>query len=66
MKLRLEDLVVNDEDPRLCYDVEEYEEVLNNLNSYEAYIPLEELKDLKYWLKKQFILQKILCIMMVL
>jgi hypothetical protein len=58
MKLRLEDLVANDEDPRLYYDVEEYEEVLNNLNSYEAYIPVKVLNDLKGWLKEQFILQK--------
>ncbi|GAA3629528.1 hypothetical protein [Flavivirga jejuensis] len=58
MRLFLEELVDNDDDPRSYYELEEYEELLNKIIRFGKYIPMEELKIMKDWLQEQIVLQK--------
>lgn len=58
LKLALEDLIANDDDPGIYYEVEEYEDLLNKIVEYNEYIPTYELNTIKDWLKEKIVFQK--------
>lgn len=58
LKMFLEELADNDNDPRSYYELEEYEELLNKVISYSTYIPTKDLKQMKDWIEEQITLQK--------
>lgn len=58
LKLSLEDMIANDDDPGIYYEVEEYEDLLNKIVEYSEYIPTDELNTIKDWLKEKIVFQK--------
>ena len=58
LKLHLEDLVANDDDPGIYYELEEYEDLLGKIVRFSEYITPEELKNIKDWLKEKITFQK--------
>jgi hypothetical protein len=58
MKLFLEDLVANNDDPGSYYELEEYEDLLNKILQYSKYIPTKELKNFKDWFQEKIAFQK--------
>lgn len=58
LKLSLKDMIANDDDPGIYYEVEEYEDLLNKIVEYSEYIPTDELNTIKDWLKEKIVFQK--------
>ncbi len=58
LKLFLEELVANDDDPGTYFELEEYEDLLSTILSFGEYIPGEELKSIQDWLKEKIVFQK--------
>lgn len=52
-KLRHEEMIKIDSDPKEMYDQEDYEDLLNKINNYKEYISIEKFTKLEYWLKDQ-------------
>ncbi|MCC7452798.1 MAG: hypothetical protein IT222_01425 [Crocinitomix sp.] len=58
MKLFLEDLVANNDDPGAYYELEEYEDLLTKILQYGEYSSPKELKTIKDWLQERIAFQK--------
>ena len=58
LKLFLEDLVANDNDPGTYFELEEYEELLDKIVRYREYISTEKFKVIKDWLEEKIAFQK--------
>lgn len=58
LRLFLEDLEANDNDPGIYYELEDYEELLSKISRYREYIPTEEFKELEDWLNEKITFQK--------
>jgi hypothetical protein len=52
-KLRHEELIKMEDDPKERYDPEDYEELLDKFNNYKDFLPGNEAEDCVSWLKKQ-------------
>ncbi|MCX8526286.1 hypothetical protein OF897_20420 [Chryseobacterium formosus] len=52
-KLRHEEMIKIDSDPKEMYDQEDYEDLLNKINNYKEYISIEKFTKLEDWLKVQ-------------
>lgn len=53
MILRHKERIEYEENPNDYYDPEDYEDLLNKINNYKEYIPIEKLTELENWLKIQ-------------
>lgn len=58
LKLSLENLIANDDDPGIYYEVEEYEDLLNKIVRYSEYISTDEFNSIKDWLNEKIVFQK--------
>lgn len=54
-----DEMIKKGNDPGSYFEIEEYEELLGKIWTYEKYIPLEIMKKLEPWLKERIIFQKI-------
>lgn len=58
LRLFMDDLIANDCDPCAYYELEEYEDLLQQVDSYSEYIPVEALQHVKEWLNERIAFQK--------
>ncbi|WP_343606416.1 hypothetical protein [Fluviicola sp.] len=58
LKLFLEDLAANDEDPGKWCEVEEYEDLFSKITEFSEYISTEELNNTMDWLNEKIAFQK--------
>lgn len=58
LKLFLEDLAANGEDPGIYYESEEYEDLLVKISRFSEFISTEELQNITNWLKEKIAFQK--------
>ncbi|KQT23806.1 hypothetical protein ASG22_07190 [Chryseobacterium sp. Leaf405] len=52
-QLRYEELIRMEDDPKERYDSEDYEELLDKLNNYKDFLPVDKAEECVSWLKEQ-------------